>query len=797
VNLLPILLQTDGAVADGLVFRSAPPAWVIWLLLAPAAALFVWATYRLSGDAPRGVRRALGTLRFLAIAFVAAMLFNPSRERRLVDRQKTLAVVLLDVSASMDRKDEYETSPDLAARLREAAALAPDDAPGRYSRLDLVKRVLGRADGAFLDELSKTHDLRVYAFGEGLQAAGPLAELEPRERVTALGSAIERVLEEPEVKSRAVGGIIVVTDGKNTAGALPDAAAEAAKRRKIAVHTVGVGDPRALRDVELVTLRGDNVVLLDDEMVLDLKVRNRGFPTQQVELVLSDARDGTPFHRESKTLLQSEEDQLFHIRYRPVREGDHQWKVEVRPLPGEHSVENNHKLHEVRVRRNKLRVLYVDKFPRWEYRKLKNFLVRGYESFEAQCLLISAEAAFIQEASEGVPPLMEFPADEAALFKYDVILLGDVDPRDLEGFSTQRGKVLESLRRFVELGGGLAMIGGENFAPQAYKDTPLEDVLPIVIDPTDVGDAGRALRDTWKPKLSALGRQHPVMQLVGEPEANVALWEREEGGLPGWYWFARVKKEKPGARALLLHPTARNESGPYVLAAAGAFGDGPTFWCGVDEFWRWFYLHGPKYAHQFWGNLVRWLGRTKLYAGDKRFQLTVNRSHFEVGERITLTAYVKDRDYRRSQKAEQEIMLRSPSTTEPERRLLLKRVEDGVFERTLVAQDVGDYQAWILPEDGLSDEKISPVSFAVRLSDVERREPILDEAALKALSQKTEGRYVALPEVRTLLGALGEETVEIPRRREFQDLRRDGRLPLLLLGLLTAEWLLRKRFRYL
>ena len=800
------LLQADG-LPETYVLRGAPPPWVIWLLIVPAIVAFSWFTYRMSGDAPPAVRRILTGLRVLALAFIAVMLMNPSRETQIVERQKTLAVVMVDVSASMERKDGYETSADLADELRVAGGLKDGETPSDLSRLELVKRVLDRPDAKFLDALAATHDLRVYTFGEGLQTAPPSADWAPRDRVTALGAAIERVLEEPEVKSRAVGGIIVVSDGKNTSGTAVEAAAEAAARRKIKVYTVGVGDPRALRDVEMVALRGDTVVLLEDEIVLDVKARNRGFETTPIEITLADAKDGAVFHRETKTLLKSDEDQLFQVRYRPTKEGDQQWKVEIRPLPGEHTADNNYKFHEVRVRRNKLRVLYVDKFARWDYRKLKNFLVRGYESFDAQCLLISAEAAFIQEASEGMPPLSEFPSDEKALLKYDVVLLGDVDPRDLEGFSTQRGKVMESLRRFVELGGGLAILAGENFAPHAYKDTPLEDVLPIVIDPADVGVAGRDIIDTFKPKLTALGRNHPVLALTGDTEQNTALWERAEGPLrdgefevpplDGWYWFARTRKEKPGSRALLVHPTERNEQGPYVVMAAGAFGDGPVFYVGVDEMWRWFRGHGPKYSHQFWGNLIRWLGRTKLYAGDKRFQLTVNRSAFEVGERITLTAYVKDKDYRRSTKPEQEIVLRTPSAVNPERRILLKRADDGVFEKTLVAQDIGDYQAWILPEDGVSDEKISPVSFAVRLSDVERREPVLDEAALKALAQRTEGMYVRLPAIGTLLKSLGTETVEIPRRREFRDLRQDGRLPLVLLALLTAEWLLRKRFRYL
>jgi hypothetical protein len=213
--------------------------------------------------------------------------------------------------------------------------------------------------------------------------------------------------------------------------------------------------------------------------------------------------------------------------------------------------------------------------------------------------------------------------------------------------------------------------------------------------------------------------------------------------------------------------------------------------------WRWFYNFGPKYAHQYWGNMVRYLGRARLYAGDKRFALSVNRSRFEVGDRITLTAYVKEKDFRPSSKPEQEIVLRTPGGAGSEQRILLKRTEDGVFERSQIASEVGDYQAWILPEDTLSDEKISPVSFSVRVSDVERREPILDEPALRMIAARTSGRYVPLAEVGSLIETIGSEAVEVPQRREFRDLRKELWVPAIFLLLLTIEWLIRKRFRYL
>jgi hypothetical protein len=195
--------------------------------------------------------------------------------------------------------------------------------------------------------------------------------------------------------------------------------------------------------------------------------------------------------------------------------------------------------------------------------------------------------------------------------------------------------------------------------------------------------------------------------------------------------------------------------------------------------------------------MVRYLGRARLYAGDKRYALTVNRSKYEVGDRIVFTAYVKEKDFRPSSKHEQEIVLKTPSGAGPEQRLLLKRVEDGIYEKSQIATEIGDYQAWILPEDTLSDEKISQVSFSVQHSDAERREPILDESTMRMIAGQTSGRYVPLSEIDSLVETLGSEAVEVPQRREFRDLRKEPWIAAVFLALLTLEWLIRKRFRYL
>ena len=60
--------------------------------------------------------------------------------------------------------------------------------------------------------------------------------------------------------------------------------------------------------------------------------------------------------------------------------------------------------------------------------------------------------------------------------EYDVILFGDVDPRQ---FSDAQ---LQLVSDFVaKRGGGFGMISGPRYSPQAFKNTAIEPILPVII----------------------------------------------------------------------------------------------------------------------------------------------------------------------------------------------------------------------------------------------------------------------------------------------------------------------------
>ncbi len=74
-----------------------------------------------------------------------------------------------------------------------------------------------------------------------------------------------------------------------------------------------------------------------------------------------------------------------------------------------------------------------------------------------------------------VRPLEDAPEQAKGFEPFDAVVLCDVSAAALGE------KRMEALRRYVrDFGGGLAAIGGEaSFTPGGYRDTPLEDILPV------------------------------------------------------------------------------------------------------------------------------------------------------------------------------------------------------------------------------------------------------------------------------------------------------------------------------
>lgn len=790
--LLALLQQTSASgegVRETLKLLDLPPAWVVVLLILPGAALLAWSCYAREKLA-LPARALLAGLRLLALLLLCLVLFRPVFVERREEIKKAEVLVLIDDSASMLRQDSYAGRESRASELARLVGKPVESAKRlELARAGVEKELLPLlAAGEYVPQL--------YRCGDTLEPLARSADLSGRGHTTQLGSALAQAL--ASHRGRNVSDVVIVSDGRNNAGTPPVEAARAAGSAGIPVHTVVVGDTRTEKNALVQIAEVPPSALEGDEIEVSVRVAGRGVaPGTHARVVLEEldgaANDARPLAEEDVEL--DENGRRVVLLAPPgeaaARGGDRRFRVRVPPLPEETLRDDNAVEFSVHITPEKIRVLFVEGYPRWEYRYLKNLLLRSDQNLEVQCFLLSATPDFVQESSKGLAPLAAVPTGRKALLEhYDVVILGDVNPYKISPDPSRCEEFLASLHEFVERGGGLIVQAGEIDNPRAFLGTPVEELLPVVVDPTGVASADLSGGAEFHGELEDASNPHEVVRLLPDPAENRALWEGQSG-LRGFTWFYPVQRAKPGAQVLLRHPEAHDTHGKYPLIVAGYFPSGRTLFVGVDSTWMWRYRFGDRYHERFWRNALRWVALGRLKSGDRRVQLDALRSRYNLDERVTLEGRVLDEDYRPSEAQTLDAHLAGPDGPESELKLTLVPEHPGLYRSSFDVQRPGLYRAWT-ESNGV---RTASAEFEVTLPSRENSEPAPDPELLRRMAEASGGQAVEL----SSLGELARQFRGHEERRETISAELNdawdhwGTLALALL-FLCAEWILRKRW---
>ncbi|HLG41938.1 MAG TPA: hypothetical protein VI643_01140, partial [Planctomycetota bacterium] len=537
------------------------------------------------------------------------------------------------------------------------------------------------------------------------------------------------------------------------------------------------------------------VVQKDDDIVFEFEIDHTGYAPGQAVLVQLLGEGGRILIRKEVQLGVSGHSVKDRLVTKADKEGEIPFTVEVVPQPEEISQDNNKQSQSVLVIDKRIKVMLVEGIARSEYLFLRSSLIRDTK-LHAYCFLASADPAWPQDLSlellrKGERGLGHFPGELKDLKEFDVVVLGDVNlralgqPRGEGGSSIDWRKLGDNLVRFVEeFGGAVIFLGGHEYDPWSYRDTPLEKLLPVKI-PTVNPLQGRIFSEPFHPRLTAHGRGDPMLRLKSDEEQNVKFWE-QPGGLPPLYWYTPVRETKPTARTLLTHPNGS------ILMASMQVGRGKTLYIGTDEIWRWREFTRDTTYYKFWGTAIQRMRLGRL-ARDKRYNLFVKPVH-TLGEKVEIEAQVFDDNLQPSRAEEIEVKVEAPGSQQPEK-IKLKAVEGrpGFYSGVFEPKRDGAYRIWLGSEERVEDRTLE--TFLVKTPVLEFEAISMDPAPLKALAEKTGGRYVPLHEAAKLAEDIRKGTALPPlRERKERDLWDTPLAFLLFFLFIVAEWALRKRW---
>ena len=781
-------------VEETLELQNSPELWVLCLVILPLVIGFAWWSYGgLTRIEPR-TRATLSVLRGLAIAVCLVAIFQPVMEVRQFTQIRSQVHILVDDSASMQRKDTY---PDEKQRLALQQAAGVSDL-ARFTRSELTHRVLEGSDG-LIERLAKTHDVRLFRFIRKPLPVQSFSELTAKGRTSPIGEALELQLN--AVGATPLEALILVSDGRNNAGIPPVEVAAKYRAADLALYTVGVGDPNPPRNVRIIGPSGPKEALRQEEIVFDITVSGEGLSRKPVDVTLEASLNSglfRPVHTESTRLARRDGEP---VRVRAVHAfqvaGDYRLRFKVTEFPEETSLEDNVDIRFLRVNDEKIRVLYLEDLPRWEYRYVKNGLLRVDESIIVQSYLFDASGDFHQEHSRELLPLADIPRTREDLFRYHVILIGDIGPEQLGTTEDQRNRWMKQLVDFVEFGGGVGFIYGDGYMPEAYRGTVFQDLFPVVLE--NLNDLETALLrinriDSFRPVLDSPSAPHDIALLDRNIPGNARVWEKELEGLVVYY---PVQQPKAGARVVLRHPSDENRFGKRAIAVAGMYPRGRTFFMATDETWRWRKPHGEYYQDTFWRNVVRHLAENRLRRRDDRVDLRLSKVIAETGEPIKITLLKHDDELRPSTQQEAIVYLRR-ADGDPERRTLRAIPgELGSYQGTFSLDRPASVSVLVFDNDNPADKVLAREDVLVKIPDREMSHSSQDQATLETTARASKGgRYIFLGDAHELADDFKDRRApDTEIHRQIRTLWDKSWVLSLVLLLLAAEWILRKRAR--
>jgi uncharacterized membrane protein len=451
---------------------------------------------------------------------------------------------------------------------------------------------------------------------------------------------------------------------------------------------------------------------------------------------------------------------LVRLNFTPEGEGDITYSVEAAAFPTEENTADNRIERTVRVAKERLKVLYVEEAPRWEYRFLKNAILRD-ERLSPKLLLREGDREVAAEYQA-----TKFPETRAELFAFDVVVIGDVNP----DFFLPRD--VENMRAFVsEGGGGVLFIAGEAFNPIKYGPRGIGELLPADASRTAVvPQGGFALT------LTEEGVENPALTLSTDEQA--AFWKT----LPRVYWMLDLKAR---AAATVL---AKTVPGDVAAIIEQPFGRGRTMIVGTDELWRWRRERGDRYIYRLWAQLVRHLGQRRLTAGAAAGELVLAADNVALGQDVSATAYLEDALGMPLKEPSAAGILEAPDGSRTE--LLFSRSAEGagLYRVEFPVSTPGKHTLHAKGPTGFLS-----ATFNVLGEPVESLYKEADVAALEMLARATGGQLLTADSLADILKLHPAETLTETIRR-IKPLWSTWMLLLPICAAFCLEWYLRKRW---
>lgn len=688
------------------------------------------------------------------VLLVAALLtwWSYRRTQPLVSLSKRILLSVLRFTALafilvllfdpvIQRLTQHRTPPVLALLIDGSSSIAAADSLQAHEDIRNIIQYLNEFDG----------QLEIRQFDSALDTRTLSAD-----SISFTGSRtdISRALLDLEesFQGENLRSVILVSDGLFNAGRNPLYVAE---RYPFPIHTVTVGDTTVQDDIRIEDVLTNEIAYSGTELPIRVSVHSEGFAGREATVSVSEA--GQTLAQERITLPDDGLVVTTELRITPEEEGLRRYTISVTRFEGEATHANNTTGVTVRVLDSRRRILVLAAAPGPDLASLRREL-EDAPDIELILRTPLPDGSFY----EG-----NFPSD-----------LTDIDLIVLAGFPgrASTSQQIQALAEAAERIPVLFLLSRQTALNQ--WSSALSDILPVRPEVVRAGYTETHLL----PASSA----HPVMSIPGITPAAL-------NRLPPVYSSDSRWAASPDARVLATAGIRGvNVGSPMlVIRQRGSTRSAALLASGT---WRWQNLPPdlqdlePFYPGLI-ENLVRWL----TAAEDQRpVRIRPTETFFDVTERIRFTGQVYNESMEPVTNAEVRL-----SVTTPEGNALpftMRPVGNGRYELDAGILPEGTYSfsgEATLAELSLGTDR---GSFQVGAHDLELRNLRANAALMNEVARRSGGLSTFPTEISRLSAALADDLIDRPSTITRESNLRDiGILLAIIIVLLTAEWVMRKR----
>ncbi len=544
--------------------------------------------------------------------------------------------------------------------------------------------------------------------------------------------------------------MVLTSDGDWNEGPPPVQAAARLRVAGVPVFVVPAGSASRLPDVELLTLDAPTFGVAGKSVRIPFTI-DSALPREYLTSVTLRSSDGDEVTREVKIAPMSRTSDW--MVWKPRSTGSFTLTLEVPRHPDETLADNNRMTAPISIREERLRVLVIESYPRWEYRYLRNALSRD-PGVEVSCLLFHPGLSKVGGGNKDY--IKQFPSGLDELSKYDVVFLGDVGTAD-EQLTAEQCRLIKGLVEYQA--SGLVFMPGMEGRELSLLETELGDLCPVLLDAAQPNGWGSRTPNHFE--LTESGRTSLLTKLADTQDDNAEVWE----GLPGFQWYAPVLRARAGSEVLAVHKDAVNEYGRLPLLATRTFGAGKVLFMGTDGAWRWRKGVEDKYHYRFWGQVVRWMAYQRNMARGETMRLYYVPDQPRINQTVSLHANIMERSGEPLKSGEVSALVMAPSGKSQRVQFVSAGEEWGVFSGQFTPSEPGKHElALACKQTGATLE----TSFFVQGSAAERmgrpaRLDVLDEIA-----RVTRGQVIEADKLDEVIRSLAELPDPPPSVRRVQ-----------------------------